>query len=222
MTTPTFLLPDSSACPDPIPACLPGFEKFNRIWDHTNHCYTVKILPGEYYVTTGNELVITTLGSCISACVRDRIYGIGGMNHFMLPAQLLSNDHWRNSSISLANRYGNFAMENLINDILRNGGERQNLEIKIFGGGKILTNMTDIGKRNITFIEEYVRIEKLNLVAKDVGNNFPRRVVYHPVSGKVKIKKLRSLSNKSIFERETRYLLDINQRPVEGDIELFK
>jgi chemotaxis protein CheD len=112
-------------------------------------------------------------------------------------------------------------MENLINDILKNGGERRNLEIKIFGGGKILAQMTDIGKRNITFIENYIVAENLNLLARDVGTSYPRKVIYHPASGRVKVKKLRALQNNTIIERETRYLRDIQQRPFEGDVELF-
>ena len=207
--------------PDSPPAALHGFENIRRYWDRDNCLFAAKILPGEYYVTTHNELIITTLGSCISACVRDRIYGVGGMNHFMLPEKMNESDSWRNSRINLANRYGSYAMENLINDILKNGGERQNLEIKIFGGGRILARMTDIGKRNIAFIDNYIATEGLDLLAKDVGNNYPRKVVYHPLSGKVKVKKLKSLQNDTIVKRETRYLQNIQQRPVEGDIELF-
>lgn len=221
MTGPIHKIAGLVAQPESPSTALPGFDQIRRYWDRDNHCYVAKILPGEYYVTTHNELIITTLGSCISACIRDRIYGIGGMNHFMLPTQMIETDNWRYSRISLANRYGSYAMENLINDILKNGGERKNLEVKFFGGGKILAQMTDIGKRNIVFMENYVTTEKLELLAKDVGGIFPRKVVYNPVTGKVKMKKLRALQNNTIVERETRYLQDIQQRPVEGDIELF-
>jgi chemotaxis protein CheD len=221
MINPLHRILGPAAQPDSPPLPLPGFEKIRRYWDRTNGRFAAKILPGEYYVTTHDELIVTTLGSCISACVRDRIYGVGGMNHFMLPAQMLESDSWRDSRISLANRYGNNAMENLINDILKNGGERRNLEIKIFGGGRILAQMTDIGKRNITFIENYIATENISLLAKDVGSSYPRKVIYHPVSGKVKVKKLRALQNNTIIERETRYLQNIQQRPFEGDIELF-
>ena len=113
-------------------------------------------------------------------------------------------------------------MENLINDILKNGGERRNLEIKVFGGGKILAQMTDIGKRNIEFIEQYIETEGLSLLAKDVGNIYPRKVIYHPLSGKVRVRKLRSIQNNTIIERETQYLEQIETQPVTGDIELFK
>ena len=203
-------------------SALPGFEHINRYWDKQNLCFAAKLLPGDYYVTTHNELIVTTLGSCISACVRDRIYGIGGMNHFMLPTQMADYGSWKHPRVSLANRYGSYAMENLINDILKNGGERNNLEIKVFGGGKILAQMTDIGKRNIEFIEQYIETEGLSLAAKDVGNIYPRKVVYHPLSGKVRVRKLRSIQNNTIIERETQYLEQIETQPVTGDIEIFK
>jgi len=212
---------ESQASSNRMTEMLPGFEKFRRIWDSTNNRYAVKILPGEYYVTACDELIITTLGSCISACIRDRIRGIGGMNHFMLPSQTLNCETWNDPRVSLANRYGNYAMENLINDIVKNGGKKNNLEVKIFGGGKILNHMTDIGLRNINFIEEYILTEQLNLVAKDVGNDYPRKIIYYPADGVVKVKKLQSLQNKTIFDLESRYLQDIYKRRLTGTIELF-
>lgn len=205
-----------------LKAALPGFDNIKRFWDKDNLCFAAKLFPGEYYVTTNNEIIVTTLGSCISVCVRDPIYGIGGMNHFMLPTQNLEYGSWNHPRVSLANRYGNYAMENLINDILKNGGERKNLEVKIFGGGKILAKMTDIGKRNIEFIKTYIKTEGLYLCAEDVGSIYPRKVVYHPLSGKVKVKKLRSIQNNTIVDRETQYLEEIENKPVTGHIELFK
>ena len=210
------------APPDLPQEALPGFGKIRRYWDKTNNCYAAKVLPGEYYVTTHKELIVTTLGSCISACIRDIKFGIGGMNHFMLPRKDAGSTTWKSSRLSLANRYGTYAMENLINDILKNGGDRKNLEVKIFGGGKILAQMTDIGKRNIEFIIDYIDLEGLQLVAKDIGNIYPRKVIYNPISGKVKVKKLRSLQNDTIVERESQYLDEIHTKPDSGDIELFK
>jgi len=101
---------------------IPGFEKINRYWDKTLELNVAKILPGEYYVTASNEGVTTVLGSCVAACIRDRLFGVGGMNHFMLPIQ--SSDA-QGGTFGLAERYGNFAMEHLINDILKNGGRRE-------------------------------------------------------------------------------------------------
>lgn len=204
-----------------IQKCLRGFEHINRYWDKTNGIYAAKILPGEYYVTTNDEAVVTVLGSCVSACIRDRIFGIGGMNHFMLPAN--KNDDVSVSSMSNAARYGNFAMEQMINDILKNGGVKENLEIKIFGGGRVLKNMAtlDIGNKNIDFVREYILAEHLKLISEDVGDVFPRKVMYFPMSGRAKVKKLRTIHNNTIVERETSYLSKLEVKPAESDIELF-
>lgn len=202
------------------PLVLPGFEHVKRSWNHTYEAYAARILPGEYYVTKSDEGVYTTLGSCISACIRDKVSGIGGMNHFMLPASC-DADGYKSTSLSAATRYGNFAMEHLINVILKNGGKRQNLEVKLFGGGRILQNMTDVGMRNIIFARDYIKTEGLKVVAEDVGDIFPRMVVYFPATGKVRVKRLRSLHNNTIVEEEIRYISTVESKPVCGEIELF-
>jgi chemotaxis protein CheD len=203
-----------------LPLALPGFEHVRRCWNNTYEAYAARLLPGEYYVTLNDEGVYTTLGSCISACIRDRVSGVGGMNHFMLPASGEAGG-WKTESLSAATRYGNFAMEHLINVILKNGGKRQNLEVKLFGGGRILANMTDVGMRNIEFARDYIKTEGLHVVAEDVGLTFPRMVVYFPATGKVRVKRLRSLHNNTIADEENRYLSTIETKPVGGDIELF-
>lgn len=207
-----------------LPRALRGFEHINRYWDKVHDSFAAKILPGEYYVTTNEELVATVLGSCVSACVRDRIFGIGGMNHFMLPETddaPAAAGSWQSTSLSASTRYGNYAMEHLINDVLKNGGRKENLEIKLFGGGRILAQMTDIGRRNIAFVHDYLRVEGLEVVAEDLGGNYPRKVVYDPRTGKVLMKKLRSLHNNTIVERETAYMHDLEKQPVSGEIDLF-
>jgi len=202
------------------PLSLPGFTHINRFWDSTNDTYAAKILPGQYYVTKNEESIVTVLGSCISACIRDTTSGIGGMNHFMLP---MTNTEYSGKDVRLSDaaRYGNYAMEMLINDILKNGGNRKNLEVKIFGGGKIIANMTDVGERNIEFALDYLQSEQLIPVASDVGLSFPRKVFYFPQTGKVKVKRLRSLHNNTIIERENSYLKEITTTPVSGEIDLF-
>jgi chemotaxis protein CheD len=199
---------------------LPGFEKIKRAWNATYETVAARLLPGEYFVTLHDEAIYTTLGSCISACIRDRVSGIGGMNHFMLPASS-SIDSWKAADSSASTRYGNVAMEHLINNILKNGGKRQNLEAKIFGGGRIIANMTDVGMRNISFARDYLETEGLKITSEDVGDTFPRMVVYFPATGKVRVKRLRSLHNNTIVEMETKYLNAIEDKPVSGDIELF-
>ena len=201
-----------------LPSCWQEFNHINRYWDKTTGMPTAKILPGEFYVTAVNEAITTVLGSCISACIRDPVAGIGGMNHFMLPVKKereVSND------LSTAARYGNFAMEQMINDILRNGGSRESLEIKIFGGGKVMKAMTDVGKRNIKFVKDYVALEGFRLVAEDVGGLHPRKVVYLPKTGKVMVKKLYNKHNQTIELRDEKYLDQISKSEVESDIELF-
>ena len=202
------------------PLALPGFENIKRAWNQTFESYSARLNPGEYYVTKNDEGIYTTLGSCISACIRDRVSGIGGMNHFLLPAST-GDGEWKDAGLSSSTRYGNFAMEHLINDIMKNGGVRQNLEVKLFGGGRMFAQMTDVGMRNIAFAREYIKTEGLKVTSEDVGDVFPRMVVYFPATGKVRVKRLRSLHNNVIVEQEISYLSKIEEASVSGDIELF-
>lgn len=201
--------------------CLPGFEHINRYWDKVHEVNAAKILPGEFYVTQDNELVSTVLGSCVSACIRDTVYGVGGMNHFMLPADKGATKLSGNSDSA---RYGNYAMEMLINAILKAGGLKKNLEVKLFGGGRVLSSMSkiDVGEQNITFIKSYVAIEGLNVVTADLGDVYPRKVLYFPQTGRVLMKKLRKVHNDTLEKRETSYLKSLQEKPVDSDdIELF-
>jgi len=199
-----------------------GFSHINRYWDKQQGVYAAKILPGEFYVSLAGEMIVTVLGSCISACVRDRVKGVGGMNHFMLPVQR-ENLSSGVAAMSESARYGNWAMEYLINEILKNGGDKRNLEIKIFGGGRVLENMQqiDVGQKNIDFVHHFIANEKLFLAAEDVGGVYPRKVLYFPDTGSVKVRKLKTVRNDVVFERERNYARTINTRPTQGDIELF-
>jgi chemotaxis protein CheD len=199
---------------------LSGFEHVRRFWDPAQECVTVKVLPGEFYVSVQNEMISTVLGSCVSACIRDHRRNIGGMNHFMLPEQVGERDGW-SQTVSRAARYGNDAMEQLINTILKAGGRREDLEVKIFGGGRVLTHMTDIGQRNIAFVRRYIATEKLLLCAADVGDVFPRQVQFFPGSGKVRVRQLRSVHDNTLADREKRYLKRLANDPIKGEVELF-
>lgn len=205
-----------------LPAPLPGFESINRYWDTVHEMPAAKILPGEYYITTGQELVTTVLGSCVSACVRDRVFGIGGMNHFMLP---ISSDGkgWGGSGdlTSTATRYGNFAMEHMINDILKHGGHKRHLEAKIFGGGRMMASLSDVGVKNIEFVREYLDTEGIPLVGENVGDRYPRKVIYIPSTGRALMKRLKHLHNDTILRRENDYRSEISQDAVAGSVELF-
>lgn len=206
----------------PLPPALPGFEHIRRTWNESLGSYSARILPGEFYVSKSDEAVSTTLGSCIAACIRDRVTGIGGMNHFMLPAtDGAMSDSWKATGLGDSARYGNFAMEHLINGILRTGGRRENLEAKIFGGGRIIAKMTDVGMRNILFVREYLKTENVRLIGEDVGDIYPRMTVYFPATGAAKVKRLRSLHINVIANQEKGYLDSVINKPVAGDIELF-
>jgi len=204
-----------------LPPPLPGFEHVRRLWNARHGFFAARILPGEYYVTRGEEGISTTLGSCISACIRDSEKGIGGMNHFMLPAGSGDPGAYKAAGLGAATRYGNYAMEHLINEIMKNGGRRENLEVKVFGGGRILEKMTDVGLRNIAFVRDYLAAEGLAVVAEDLGDIFPRQVIYFPASGRAKVKRLRSLHNNLIADVEMHYGESLAEKPVSGDIELF-
>ena len=206
----------------PIEAPLREFRHIKRYWDPSQETVIAKILPGEFYVTNQDEMIVTVLGSCISACVHDPLNGIGGMNHFMLPERTGKESAAASSKYpSLAARYGTYAMESLINTILKYGGQRSNLEVKIFGGGRVLQKMTDIGRRNIEFVQSYIQTESLNLLAGDLGGVFPRKVVYFPVTGRARVKKLRSMQGREVALQENRYLDSLGRDRLDGDIELF-
>ncbi len=208
-----------------LPDCIKVFEHINRYYDKANDTYTAKILPGEYYVTTKGEMITTVLGSCISACIRDTQTGIGGMNHFMLPIDKREKRDSKEKDFGVASRYGDFAMEMLINAILKEGGKRKNLEVKLFGGGKVVSTIysTDIGQQNIEFAHEYLEYESLKVIAEDTGDIYPRKINYFSESGKVRLKKLLNMHNNTIRTREDNYYTKIMAKPeVETEVELFE
>lgn len=196
--------------------------------DHASHLYfdatfkrnAVKLLPGQYYVTRDDMVLVTTLGSCVSACIRDKFSGIGGMNHFMLPANSDGNDGgWGTSS----SRYGTFAMEMLLNHLHKLGAKRQNLEAKLFGGGAVVRSISSIkiGEINVKFASDFLQQEGIALVANDLLDIFPRKVYYFPHSGEVRVKKLLSTHNQTLFDREQNYKSRLEKSKLDGDIELF-
>lgn len=201
---------------------FPGFDHINRYWDQEHQTVAAKLLPGDFYVTTGDEMITTVLGSCVSACICDVVCGIGGMNHFMLPETSKSSlNGTAESIVGTALRYGNYAMEHLINTILQHGGKRKNLQVKLFGGGKIIATLGDIGSRNVSFALDYIDTEALRLVSHDLGDIYPRKVNFFPQTGRVRMKKIRDLHNETLLLREKQYSLQIKDMPVESKIELF-
>ncbi len=191
----------------------------NVYYDRTFDRDAAKILPGEYYYTGKDMLIVTVLGSCVSACIRDRVTGVGGMNHFMLPDGGSDAD----SPISASARYGTYAMEVLINDLLKAGAKRENLEAKVFGGGAVLRGFSsmNVGERNAQFVRDFLKVENIRVVAEDLNDIHPRKVYYFPRSGKVLVKKLKQLNNNTLVNREQDYANRLQTNNVAGDIELF-
>jgi chemotaxis protein CheD len=177
----------------------------------------VKVFPGEHYVTDTDEMLVTVLGSCVSACIRDPVVAVGGMNHFMLPDS--HGGDWGECSSGM--RYGNVAMERLINDILSRGGLRQRLEVKVFGGGNVMSGTSDIGHRNAAFVETYLAAEKLPIAAAHLRGRLARRIHYFPANGKVMLLELRRAEDKVVVEVEAQYQSRLRSDPIAGPVELF-
>jgi len=154
----------------------------------------VKVLPGEFFVHDDDVLVMTTLGSCIAACLWDRERRIGGMNHFMLPE----------GGADACGRYGSYAMELLINELVKRGATRATLEAKVFGGGAVIAGMTslNVGERNTRFVLDYLRTERIAVVSQDVLDIYPRKVCFLPASGKAMVKRLPSTGAEALLRDE--------------------
>jgi chemotaxis protein CheD len=158
----------------------------------------VKVLPGEYFVFDEDILILTTLGSCIAACLWDRERRIGGMNHFLLPE---GSGGGRDGD---SGRYGNFAMDQLIGEMVKRGANRNTMEAKVFGGGAVISGMNSInvGERNTAFVLEYLKTERITVVSKDVMDIYPRKVCFLPASGKAMVKRLASANTEALAAQE--------------------
>ncbi len=204
--------------------CLAEFVHVNHYWDMKRGAVVAKILPGEFYISKADISIATTLGSCVSACIWDSKYNIGGMNHFMLPLtdREAHEVNWGQRGMhSDATRYGNFAMEYLINLILKNGGQKKNLRAKAFGGAKVLQNMSDVGDRNINFVLGYLENENIPLLSSDLGSIYPRKVLFEPHTGRVLVRTINHLHNDTITRRESDYRQQLQESASDGEIELF-
>jgi chemotaxis protein CheD len=199
-----------------------GFKEIiapNLYFDRQHNSEAAKILPGEYYATARDMVLVTVLGSCVCACIRDRVSGIGGMNHFMLP------DAGQDQSNPLGEsaRYGTYAMEILINQLQKMGAKRCNFEAKVFGGGAVLRGFTiaNVGERNAEFVLKFLKTENIAIAAQDLLDIYPRKVYYFPSSGLVRVKKLKQVHNDTIITRESEYVTRLHYAKMEGDVELF-
>jgi chemotaxis protein CheD len=199
-----------------------GFEETlspHLYFDREHNAEAAKILPGEYYATGREMVLVTVLGSCVCACIRDKVSGIGGMNHFMLP----DSGQDRGNPLGESARYGIYAMEILINQLLKMGAKRNNFEAKVFGGGSVLRGFTvaNVGERNAEFVLQFLKTEKIALAAQDLLDIYPRKVYYFPSTGLVRVKKLKQVHNDTIINRETAYKTRLHYSKLEGDVELF-
>jgi chemotaxis protein CheD len=175
-----------------------------------------KIGPGEYYITQRDMLIVTVLGSCVSACLRDPIAKVGGMNHFMLP------DRGGEGPLSASARYGAYAMEVLINQLFALGAKRERLEAKVFGAARVLPGMSDIGERNAAFAIDYLKRESIRVLAEDLGHDEPCKIYYFAQTGRVLLKRLKSLRNDTIVQRERDYAAKLDKISGGGAADLFK
>ncbi len=180
---------------------------------------TVKVLPGGYYVGFGECRIATTLGSCVSVCMRDPYAGVGGMNHFMLPSACGGGPCLDDQ---LSARYGVNAMERLINELIKRGGMPSRLEVKLFGGGHVLhATSSDVGGRNIAFVRQFLRTEGLRVMAEDLGGPCSRKLVYDITSGRVRVKQFNDGRSQLVGQRDLSYLQRVCKEPIYGSVELF-
>ncbi len=193
-------------------------EATNFYYDPAHKIEAVKILPGEYYVTNRDMLIVTVLGSCVAACIRDPLFNVAGMNHFMLPEGPAEG-----GVASASARYGSFAMELLINQLLKLGARRSALEAKVFGGGNVLRALSagNVAERNAQFVIAYLETEKIPVVARDLGGTQPRKVYQFVKDGRVRVKRLGTLANDTVFERERDYRSRLVVAEPAGEVELF-
>ena len=178
---------------------------------------TVRVQAGAFVATDRDISLVTVLGSCVAACVRDRVSGIGGMNHFMLPRCRDAGD-----VASASARYGVNAMELLINELIHLGARRSNLEAKVFGGGAVLANVTtiDVGGMNAEFVSGFLREEGIRVVASDLRGTLSRKVRFDPASGRAFVQGL-GRGARAALEEESRYAERLAQLPAGGSIEFF-
>lgn len=166
-----------------------------------------KLTAGNIYVTSQSIPILTVLGSCVSACIRDPVVGVGGMNHFMLPeGDTAKAEAWGDRAV--LHRFGNLAMESLIQTLLHAGAVQERLEAKLFGGGRILDFSLDVGALNAEFAQDFLNRKGIAIDAMDVGQDYARKIVYEPGSGVVKLKKLRDVYTGYVAKTERNILRD--------------
>ena len=191
----------------------PGEASF-FYFDHHFQFNAVKVLPGEYFVSGDNIVIMTVLGSCIAACLWDSRARVGGMNHFMLP---------ESDSTDVSGRYGSYAMELLINEMLKLGARRETMQAKIFGGGQVMANFTtmNVGERNTSFVVNYLQTERIPIVSEDVLDIYPRKVVFFPATGKAMVKRLAHAHPEALAQEVRGNAATVAKATSGGSVDLF-
>ena len=174
-----------------------------------------RLLPTQYLVVDTDIALVTVLGSCVAACIRDPVLRIGGMNHFMLPDGQVGD--------GAPARYGSYAMELLINDLLKRGAHRSRLEAKVFGGANVLKGFSHnpVGTRNSEFVRGYLKAERISVVAEDLLDIHPRKVWFFPYSGRVVVQRLPHAHGAEVVAIEAAVHKRLSNQPVAGAVELF-
>jgi len=195
-----------------------GSRKGSGYFHPQFQAHTLKVFLGHHQVSDRPDvMMVTTLGSCVAACIWDPAAAVGGMNHFLLPEVPDSET----GGTDAAARYGSVAMERLINDILSRGGKRSRLEAKVFGGARVIESSFDVGRRNGAFVLDYLQREGLAVSGQDLGGTSARRVHFFPHSGRAMRKLLRAEALNETVTQEMQFRSSLRQRPIEGDVELF-
>ncbi len=169
----------------------------------------IHVVQGEYFVTDDSHTVLTTLlGSCVAACIRDPKTGVGGMNHFLLPGDENSDGL----------RYGVQSMELLVNGLLQRGAQRNRLEAKLFGGGRVMGGLSDIGDQNAKFAERFLRDEGINYTGGSLGGDLARRIQFWPSNGRARQLFLSPTEAVLVQERGAKPVAPVQD---DGQVELF-
>lgn len=201
----------------------PNFELPINYYDKRFSKEAVKLLPGQYFATSQDKMLVTVLGSCVAACLFDPHTGVGGMNHFMLPTVNKLAGEFEQVQ-GMAAKYGVHAMEILINELVKLGAKKERLNAKVFGGGKVVPTFVqnDVGKFNAEFVMQFLEIEGIPIVASDLCDIYARKVYFFPSNGNVLMKRIYELNNATIIERESQHRWELSNQVPSGSIDLFE
>lgn len=172
--------------------------------------HPVAVVQGEFRISDDPELQLSTiLGSCVAVCLHDPVCHLGGMNHFLLP---FGQEEGTNRPV----RYGLFAMETLINALMKEGAKKSRMQAKLFGGARISTGLRDIGQSNAAFARDFLATEGIQCIAESLGGTNARRVVYRPTTGQARMLLVPSSSVQEDLPRP-----QVARPPVDTGVELF-